>query len=182
MRKLVDVNRRRAVVALALLLVGGLLADAHAITPLERCLAGRAKAAGRYADCIQTALAKRPLNLGTGAVELGRCAATYTREYDKLRAKALLSPAPEVCDLPRFVDNGDGTVTDNLTALQWEKKRAMDLVANYTDVHDADNVYSWTAADGTTADGTAFTTFAPSLTRKAWVAATIGDYPISPRR
>ena len=23
---------------------------------------------------------------------------------------------------PRFVDNGDGTVTDNLTGLQWEKK------------------------------------------------------------
>jgi hypothetical protein len=29
-------------------------------------------------------------------------------------------------DLLRFVDNGDGTITDNLTGLMWERKLAAD--------------------------------------------------------
>ena len=32
------------------------------------------------------------------------------------------TPAPTATPGPRFVDNGDGTVTDNQTGLQWEKK------------------------------------------------------------
>src|SRR6059036_1572800 len=38
----------------------------------------------------------------------------------------------------RFVDNGDGTVTDNQTGLQWEKKDGADGVENYADPHDVD--------------------------------------------
>jgi hypothetical protein len=45
---------------------------------------------------------------------------------------------------PRFVDNGDGTVTDNQTGLQWEKKTtAVGSVANLADPHDVDNAYTW---------------------------------------
>jgi hypothetical protein len=41
---------------------------------------------------------------------------------------------------PRYVDNDDGTVTDNKTGLMWEKKSA----AGTGDVHDVGNTYGWT--------------------------------------
>ncbi|HTF43632.1 MAG TPA: DUF1566 domain-containing protein [Terriglobales bacterium] len=47
--------------------------------------------------------------------------------------------------LPRFVDNGDGTVTDNTTGLMWEKKSA----AGTGDVHDVSNLYAWNRNDTT---------------------------------
>jgi hypothetical protein len=64
---------------------------------------------------------------------------------------------------PRFVDNGDGTVTDHQTRLTWEKKDNLDGDPNPADSHDADNVYSWSndiaySAD-TAPDGTVFTVF-----------------------
>lgn len=47
------------------------------------------------------------------------------------------------CTNTRWVDNGDGTVTDNLTRLQWEQKDGADGVENFQDPHDVDNGYSW---------------------------------------
>lgn len=50
----------------------------------------------------------------------------------------------------RFVDNGDGTVTDNETGLQWEKKTGVDRedfsdcsVTACPDPHDVNNRYQW---------------------------------------
>src|SRR5256885_1086386 len=40
----------------------------------------------------------------------------------------------------RYVDNGDGTVTDNMTGLMWEKKSP----AGTGDVHDVLNTWTWT--------------------------------------
>lgn len=39
-----------------------------------------------------------------------------------------------------FIDNGDGTVTDNLTGLTWEK------LSNDDSLHDRDDAYTWTDA------------------------------------
>ena len=39
---------------------------------------------------------------------------------------------------PRFVDNGDGTITDTKTGLQWEKK------SDDGTIHDQDDTYTWT--------------------------------------
>jgi hypothetical protein len=58
--------------------------------------------------------------------------------------------------LCRFVDNGDGTVTDNQTRLVWEKK------TNDSGVHDRLNAYTWSSS-GTAPDGTAFTGFLATL-------------------
>jgi hypothetical protein len=71
----------------------------------------------------------------------------------------------------RFVDNGDGTVTDLNTSLQWEKKDNLDDIANEADPHDADNTYAWCSGDPETgctnradpADGTAYTDFLAKL-------------------
>ena len=70
----------------------------------------------------------------------------------------------------RFVDNGDGTITDNDTGLMWEKKDAADGVSDLSNPHDADNRYSWTSTadgDNTNPDGTAFTDFLPTLNQEA---------------
>ena len=53
--------------------------------------------------------------------------------------------------LMRFVDNGDGTITDNQTGLMWEKKSDDDSI------HDVDNVYTWSKnSRSTDFDGTAY--------------------------
>ena len=61
-------------------------------------------------------------------------------------------------DLPRFVDNGDGTVTDRDTGLMWEMKDQSN------GVHDVDNAYTWTDGPrGTAANGTLYTDFLAQL-------------------
>jgi len=57
----------------------------------------------------------------------------------------------------RFVDNGDGTVTDNQTGLQWEQK-----VAGSSCLHCVNDTYIWSSS-GTAPDGTAFTSFLATL-------------------
>jgi hypothetical protein len=64
--------------------------------------------------------------------------------------------------LPRYLDNGDGTVTDLNSGLQWEKKDNSDGIEHDADPHDADNRYTWSAS-GTAADGTAYTDFLSKL-------------------
>jgi len=56
----------------------------------------------------------------------------------------------------RFVDNGDGTVTDVDTGLMWEQKD------DAGGIHDTNNVYALSAT-GTAFDGNAFTTFLATL-------------------
>ena len=60
---------------------------------------------------------------------------------------------------PRFVENGDGTISDTKTRLQWEKK------SDDGSIHDQDNTYTWTSGAPFDADGTAFTSFLATLNR-----------------
>jgi hypothetical protein len=48
------------------------------------------------------------------------------------------------CYAARFVDNADGTITDNQSGLQWEKKVELDHTADLANLQDADNLYAWT--------------------------------------
>jgi hypothetical protein len=57
------------------------------------------------------------------------------------------------------VDNGDGTATDNLTGLMWEKK-----YPGRGDIHDSNNAYSW-SIDGTNPNGTLYTDFLAQLNK-----------------
>jgi hypothetical protein len=68
---------------------------------------------------------------------------------------------------PRFVDNGDGTVTDKQTGLMWEQKTGtfdpysagVDCsITTCSDPHNVNNQYAWSAS-GTAPDGGAFTDF-----------------------
>jgi hypothetical protein len=55
-----------------------------------------------------------------------------------------------------FTDNGDGTITDNVTGLMWEKKW------DDGSIHDKDNGYSWSTGDDNM-NGTMVTTFLADL-------------------
>jgi hypothetical protein len=63
----------------------------------------------------------------------------------------------------RFIDNGDGTISDTKTGLMWEKKTGeAGGSSNPGDVHDVNNLYSWSNS-GKDGDGTAFTVFLRTL-------------------
>ena len=89
-----------------------------------------------------------------------------TRILTKFKTVLVCGPAVTGGTFQRLVDNGDGTVTDNSTGLQWEKKDGADGVANLADPHDVDNNYVWTISPSPppyAADGPAFTDFLSRL-------------------
>ncbi len=47
------------------------------------------------------------------------------------------------CYAARFVDNANGTITDNDTGLTWEKKVKLDSALDVANRQDADNYYRW---------------------------------------
>ncbi len=47
------------------------------------------------------------------------------------------------CSADRFVDNANGTITDNDTGLKWEKKVKLDSTSDLANRQDADNLYPW---------------------------------------
>jgi hypothetical protein len=156
------------------LFVAGLVASAaHAAATAEQaCQAERAKAVGAYALCQQQTQAKLQTapdyDLLAG---VSQCRVKCTRTWAKLQKKGTL--AGSSCTAARFVDDGDATVTDNLTGLQWEKKTNLDGSRIFVDPHDADNLYTW-CVDGNSdlfcdnakaPDGTTFTDFVRSLNR-----------------
>ena len=73
---------------------------------------------------------------------------------------------------PRYVDNGDLTVTDNQTGLMWEKKfdGSVPVICSLGDTtcppdahHEVHKEYSWSATDSWNPDGTMFTDFIAAL-------------------
>jgi hypothetical protein len=64
----------------------------------------------------------------------------------------------------RFVDNGDGTITDLHTSLMWEKK------SRDGTIHDVGNEHTWSSILAGPADGTAYTVFLAGLNAGAGFA------------
>jgi hypothetical protein len=140
-----------AVVAALALTLAFALAVRAGSSPEQLCQKARYFAAAKYSACQQKALGK--LFAGDGPIDviegpLSNCRVKYTGTWAKLQAVA--SGTGDTCDSPRYEDNGDGTVFDNLTGLQWEQ------TTDDGTVHDKDNVYTWSAGSFN-ADGTAFT-------------------------
>jgi hypothetical protein len=164
-------------VALALVILPAECARVHAgSTPYQECDRARYRASAVYAACQQKALAgffgkhasvtsERALAFSNAfQAELSKCHVTYSNKWGKL-AKQGAPGQPTSCDGPRFTDNGDGTVTDELTGLQWERK------TDDGTVHDKDNHYTWGldlfgAGEAEASDGTLFTEFLATLNQK----------------
>lgn len=154
---------------------------AHAAgTPTQICNASKLKAAGTKAACRLTGMAK----IATGGfADLSRCSGRFSTAFTRAETKATTGVCPTEGDTAaveghidtetnrlqallsgvRFVDNGDGTVTDNQTRLQWEKKNtAYGSGVDFANPHDVDNIYDWSPSGGPP-NGTAFTDFLGKL-------------------
>lgn len=153
------VTKLASIIAGGVLLCGG--AARAAGTPEETCLLDLTKAAGKYAQCMQAALAKfyRPDDLfypyAVYQPLTGKCLVRYTAAWAKVQLKSAGNGS--TCDNPRYdTVTAPGTVIDRLTGLQWERK------TNDSTVHDKDNDYTWTTGSSA-ASGTVFTTFLATL-------------------
>lgn len=122
---------------------------AGAATPDQKCHATRMKAKGKYDRCVAEWLGKWYSGKPAASAKLAKCRTKYAAAWPKLQK---LTGSP--CDQARFHDNGDGTITDNLTGLRWEKK------GNDDGIHDLDERFTWSAsAPNYFGDGTLFTSF-----------------------
>ena len=137
---------------------------ASGATNPQRCERAVLLAAAKYSSCILQLRAVAATS-GTAADytpcedRFGTKMAAVDQKYGPGCRKSVWSARSQ-----RFVDQGDGTVLDAATGLQWEKKRNLDNKPALDDPHDADNVYTWTAGRaGTAQDGTAFTGFLAAL-------------------
>lgn len=84
------------------------------------------------------------------------------------RSPAVCVPKPSAS--PRFVDNGDGTVSDRKTCLMWEQKTGTAGGFNVCpggltcgSVHDVSNAYAWSTGMPWNPDGPAFFRFLAEL-------------------
>ncbi len=124
----------------------------------EKCLKGRFVAAGKYEACQRIASGK----LFAGSNQdyqkaIDQCARVYRSAWGRLLKSA--GGLGSSCQGPRFIDNGDGTVTDNLTWLVWEKKDT-----SCPGNHCVSDVAAWSISDiETGANGSVFTTFLSAL-------------------
>ncbi len=97
-------------------------------------LAKRAEAWGTYVSCVQKGIAKHYLGQAYRE-DLNVCRAAYFALWKS-------------CMTDRFTDNGD-SVTDNLTALVWEKKTGTvnpGQPFDATQLRDVNNVFTWSSA------------------------------------
>ena len=173
-------NAGAYVALIAVLLAAG---GAHAASPAAKCEAAKLKIAGKYGLCRVTAQAKG-VKIGPGAETSGdfaKCDATFAKKWaaaekkggtscptsgDAGRVQLLVDQLALTAGFTlagvRFLDNGDGTITDTQTGLMWEKKDGSDGAQDYNDPHDVDNLYMWSRTD-VLPDGTAFTEFLGQL-------------------
>jgi Protein of unknown function (DUF1566) len=89
------------------------------------------------------------------------------------RADATAAEAGTSC---RYLDNGDGTVSDLNTGLMWEKTTGtIGNILTNPPVTDVNNKYKWSTGDNM-ADGTAFTLFLATLNNGAAACPPNCDY------
>jgi hypothetical protein len=152
------IGKISACVALGSLVCGG---GAWAASPADKCEASKLSTAGKYAFCRLKADAKA-LKTG-GPPDYSKCDAAFTAKWAATETKAALAcpsngdQASELAELtanagrtawrlsaqPRFIDNADGTITDQQTGLMWEKKVKRDGTTDFVNLQDADNTYRW---------------------------------------
>jgi hypothetical protein len=107
------------------------------LTDAQKCEATYLKATGKRLQCIFKA---REKGVKTGLPpNFVACETKFNATVDKIEFKlgAACPPRPWMGATTRFVDNGDGTLTDNATTLMWELK------LGDGSVRDVDNVYPW---------------------------------------
>jgi len=142
---------RLILAVLVALLLAASVADAALTT--GTCLAQKRVAWATLRKCQGTEEAKQ---LKGKTADLAQCLTKLQTALAKITAKA--TKAAIAC---RYRDNGDGTVIDYDTGLQWEQKNDFTSTNN---PHDVANTYTWSRGQGSNlADGRVFTDFLARL-------------------
>jgi hypothetical protein len=165
---LARIERAAACIALTAGLLTGGIARAVPPTAQQNCDKARATAWAKYQSCVEGAFAKLDGG-GHNGFPLYKCRAAHAKKWTQFQSNPGL--AMTTCIGTRFTDNGDGTVTDLLSELVWEKKTNLDGTPNLTDPHDADNTYTWSTGAPWKEDGTAFTSFLGTLNSSVFAGA-----------
>ena len=153
----------RWITLIVTLVAGG----ADAADPAAKCQAAKLKETGKYGLCRFQAEAKAVKRGSTVKLPaaLAKCDAKLATKWAAVEAKSdgacptsgdaggIQSVIIDVSHLAtlqlvgtRFIDNGNGTITDTRTRLTWEKKNGADGVADPGNPHDVDNTYTWSAS------------------------------------
>ncbi len=152
-------------------------------TAQERCDQTRVTAWKTYVACIDTVVARtagcRPTNSCPGTFNefaaFARCRHWFFRRWAAFQT---IIYRGSTCSGSRFTSTAGGTtVTDALTGLVWEQKTGVIGTPIPSDVHDVNNVYTWSTGPPQFAlneDGTAFTTFLGTLNGGAGFAGANG--------
>lgn len=163
------------VAALASAVVLTAVATHAATSPQQACDDDRIAAWRNFVRCIQKVLIKEAggafITPGTfdgdtaQHVAMTKCRRKYFSRWAVLQRSTYGGSTCARGVGERFADNGDGTVTDHLTGLAWEKKVDFDFVPNAGNIHDADNRYTFSAelAPPYLETGSVFTSFVPFL-------------------
>lgn len=152
---------RQCSTSVASALAGGGLADCTA--SLSMCLDDLGTSQAAHTNCEMN-LDSAESNLANCQAALATC--SIVTPTPTPTPTPTTSPTPTTTPIPRFMDNGNGTVTDNETGLMWEKKTtSVGSGMNLADPHDVDNVYTWNEnlQPPYLANGTAFTDFLVKL-------------------
>ncbi len=131
-----------AVVALTTVIWAG---TALAVTPVQKCQQRKLKAQAKYQSCIKKNAARI---IGGKADASADCQTKFSDALGKADTKA--TAAGTSC---RYLDNGDGTVSDLNTGLVWEKKDT-----TCPGAHCDNDTFTWSMGTNNP-DGTAFTSF-----------------------
>ena len=122
-------------------------------TVQNKCDNARILAWKKYQSCVNGVVAKEAKGKGfDDYAAFAKCRHKYFGKWAKFQ-----SYTGSTCVGARYTDNGDQTVTDNLSGLVWEKKDNLDGTTNPSDPHDADNTYTWSTGSPYKESGTAFT-------------------------
>jgi hypothetical protein len=141
------------------------------------CTQKKAKATGKKASDILKAFGKnfKKPNQTKLDADISKAQSKFTKGFTKAESgtcqtsgdvgtiatqvELLVADVVAAIEPGRFVDNGDGTITDYQTGLMWEKKDDN----NAGGIHDMDNYYTWSTGSPWNPDGTAFTVFLETL-------------------
>ncbi len=151
---------RVSIILIGLGLVLGVPTSASALDPGVKCEAAKVKETASYYACRLKAESKAIKKLTTP--DFSKCDSKYSEKWKKAESKAggacptegdeaairaqMIGDSDSIVAILAgvgvgFVDNGDGTVTDNQTGLMWEKK-----VAGSGCLHCMDDDYVWVDA------------------------------------
>jgi len=135
-------------------------------TPQQYCDAARITAWKVYQACVEGVVARDAKGIVFDEfAAFARCRHTYFKTWSRFQAKASL--AGSTCIGTRFTDNGNQTVTDNLSGLVWEKKNTIPGDVRYVN----NTYYSWSTNGSDEESGTVFTDFLTTLNTAGFASA-----------